>query len=176
VIYDVATSTLAEGKVFVAKNRGVPLPEGCLIDRDGRPTTDPNALYAGGALLPFGGHKGSGLAVVAELLAGALTGAGTSQRREPEMINTMCGIYIDPDRLPDRKGFDAEAEAFVDWVKASPPAAPDGEVLLPGDIERRTRTLRLQQGIPLDDTTIAEMTAAAAAVGLERAEVARMLA
>jgi uncharacterized oxidoreductase len=176
VIYDVATSTLAEGKVFVAKNRGVPLPEGCLIDRDGRPTTDPNALYAGGALLPFGGHKGSGLAVVAELLAGALTGAGTSQRREPEMINTMCGIYIDPDRLPDRKGFDAEAEAFVDWVKASPPAEPGGEMLLPGDIERRTRALRLQQGIPLDDTTVAEMTAAAAAVGLERAEVARMLA
>jgi len=176
VIYDVATSTVAEGKVFVARNQGVPLPEGCLIDQDGRPSTDPNALYAGGALLPFGGHKGSGLAIVAELLAGALTGAGTSQRREQDMINTMCGVYIDPDRLPDRKGFDAETDAFVDWVKASPPAAPGGEVLLPGDIERRTRALRLQQGIPLDDTTVAEMTAAAAAVGLERAEVARMLA
>jgi hydroxycarboxylate dehydrogenase B len=176
VIYDIATSTVAEGKVFVARNQGVPLPEGCLIDKDGRPTTDPNALYGGGALLPFGGHKGSGLAVVAELLAGALTGAGTSQRREQEMINTMCSIYVDPDRLPDREGFDAEADALVDWVKGSPPAEPGGEVLLPGDIERRTRALRLQQGIPLDDTTVAEMTAAAATVGLERAEVARMLA
>ena len=176
VIYDVATSTIAEGKAFVAKNRGVALPDGCLIDQDGRPSSDPNALYAGGALLPFGGHKGSGLAVVAELLAGALTGAGTSQRREQEMINTMCSVYIDPDRLPDRAAFAAEAVAFADWVKASPPAAPDGQVLLPGDLERRTRAERLQHGIPLDDTTIAEMTAAAASVGLNPAEVARLLA
>jgi uncharacterized oxidoreductase len=176
VIYDIATSVVAEGKVFVAKNKGVPLPEGHLIDRGGKPTTDPNDLYAGGALLPFGGHKGSGLAVIADLLAGALTGAGTSQRREKEMINTMCSIYIDPDRLPDRAAFDAEADALVEWVKASPPAAPNGEVLLPGDIERRTREQRLREGIPLDDTTIGEITEAAVSVGIARDDVARSFA
>jgi uncharacterized oxidoreductase len=171
VIYDIATSMVAEGKVFVAKNKGMPMPEGHLIDRDGRPTTDPNDLYAGGALLPFGGHKGSGLAVVADLLAGALTGAGCSQRREREMINTMCSIYIDPDRLPDRAAFDAEADALVAWVKASPPAASNGEVLVPGDIERRTREERSRDGIPLDDTTIGEITEAAVSVGIARADV-----
>jgi uncharacterized oxidoreductase len=171
VIYDIATSTVAEGKVFVAKNKGVALPEGCLIDKHGRPTTDPNDLYAGGALLPFGGHKGSGLAIVADLLAGALTGAGTSARRETDLVNTMCSIYIDPDRLPDRAAFDAEVDAFLEWVKASPPADPNGEVLLPGDIERRTREERLQHGIPLDDTTTLEMTEAAVSVGMARAEV-----
>ena len=139
VIYDIATSVVAEGKVFVAKNKGVRLPEGHLIAKDGKPTTDPNDLYAGGALLPFGGHKGSGLAIVADLLAGALTGAGTSARREQEMVNTMCSIYVDPDRLPDRAAFDAEVDALVDWVKGSPPAEAGGEVLVPGDIERRTR-------------------------------------
>lgn len=175
VIYDIATSVVAEGKVFVAKNKGVRLPEGHLIDKHGEPTTDPNDLYAGGALLPFGGHKGSGLAIVADLLAGALTGAGCSQRRAPDMINTMCSIYIDPDRLPDRAAFDAETDAFLDWVKASPPAEPGGEVLLPGDIERRTREERLSHGIPLDDTTIGEITEAAVSVGLARAEVTATL-
>jgi uncharacterized oxidoreductase len=176
VIYDVATSVVAEGKVFVAKNKGVRLPDGHLIDKDGKPTTDPNDLYAGGALLPFGGHKGSGLAIVADLLAGALTGAGTSQRREQEMINTMCSIYIDPDRLPDRAAFDAEVDAFVEWVKGSPPAAAGGEVLLPGDIERRTRAERLRQGIPLDDTTLGEIAEAAVSLGMARAEVEQSLA
>jgi len=175
VIYDIATSMVAEGKVFVAKNKGVAMPEGHLIDKDGRPTTDPNDLYAGGALLPFGGHKGSGLAIITDLLAGALTGAGCSQRRETEMINTMCSIFVDPDRLPDRAAFDAEADAFVAWVKASPPAAPDGEVLLPGDLERRTRAERLKHGIPLDDTTLAEIFEAAVSVGLARAEAERMI-
>ena len=175
VIYDIATSVVAEGKVFVAKNRGARLPEGHLIDKDGKPTTDPNDLYAGGALLPFGGHKGSGLAIVADLLAGALTGAGTSQRRETEMINTMCGVYIDPDRLPERAAFDAEVDAFIEWVKASPPADPNGEVLLPGDVERRTREERLRRGIPLDDTTIGEITEAAVSVGMARADVEQSL-
>lgn len=124
VIYDIATSMVAEGKVFVAKNKGVAMPEGHLVDKDGRPTTDPNDLYAGGSLLPFGGHKGSGLAIVAELLAGALTGAGSSQRREKTMTNTMCSIYVDPGKLPDRSAFEAEARALVDWVKASPRPTP----------------------------------------------------
>jgi uncharacterized oxidoreductase len=119
--------------------------------------------------------KGSGLAVVAELLAGALTGAGTSARREREMVNTMCSIYVDPDRLPERAAFDAEADALVEWVKASPPAAPGGEVLLPGDLERRTRALRQAQGIPLDATTISEITATALALGLARDQVEQVL-
>jgi uncharacterized oxidoreductase len=176
VIYDIATSMVAEGKVFVAKNKGVPMPEGHLIDKQGRPTTDPNDLYAGGALLPFGGHKGSGLAIIADLLAGALTGAGTSQRRETDLVNTMCSIYIDPDRLPERAAFDAEVDAFLEWVKASPPAQPGGAVLLPGDIERRTREERQSRGIPLDDTTIHEITEAAVSVGMARADVARRFA
>lgn len=166
----------AEGKVFVAKNKGVPMPEGYLIDKDGQPTTDPNDLYAGGALLPFGGHKGSGLCIIADILAGALTGAGTSQRRDKVMLNTWLGIYIDPGQYPDPAGFAAEASRFVDWVKASPPAAPGGEVMVPGDIERRTRAERQQQGIPLDEMTWTELTTAAHSAGLTQAEIDRLVA
>ncbi len=176
VILDITTSMVAEGKVFVAKNKGASLPDGWIVDKNGRPSNDPDDLYAGGALLPFGGHKGSGLCIITDLLAGALTGAGCSQRREPVMINTMCSIYIDPDKLPDRAGFEAETEAFLAWVKGSPPAEPDGEVLLPGEIERRTRAKRLRSGIPLDDTTITEMTEAALSLGMAQAEVERRLA
>jgi hydroxycarboxylate dehydrogenase B len=75
------------------------------------------------------------------------------------------------DRLPERAAFDAEVDAFVDWVKASPPAQPKGEVLLPGDIERRTREERKSRGIPLDDTTLREITEAAVSVGMDRDEV-----
>ncbi|HET6521034.1 MAG TPA: Ldh family oxidoreductase, partial [Geminicoccaceae bacterium] len=77
VVLDFATSAIAEGKVRVARNKGVPVPEGCLLDREGRPTRDPNALYEGGALLPFGfpvaGHKGGGLQLMCDLFAGLLS-------------------------------------------------------------------------------------------------------
>lgn len=176
IILDITTSMAAEGKVFVAKNKGVPMPEGYLIDKDGQPTTDPNDLYAGGALLPFGGHKGSGLCIIADILAGALTGAGTSQRRDKVMLNTWLGIYVDPGKYPDPAGFAAEANRFVDWVKASPPATPGGEVMVPGDIERRTRAERQQQGIPLDEMTWTELTTAAHSTGLTQAEIDRLVA
>ena len=88
----------------------------------------------------------------------------------------MCSIYVDPDRLPDRTAFNAEVDGFLDWVKASPPAAPGGEVLLPGDVERRTRAERRERGIPLDDTTIGEITEAAVSVGVARADVERRFA
>ena len=118
--------------------------------------------------------KGSGLAVVAELLAGALTGAGTSARRERELVNTIARSTSTPtgcgarrvrcrSRRPGRMG------------QGSPPAAPGGEVLLPGDLERRTRALRQAQGIPLDATTISEITATALALGLARDQVEQVL-
>src|SRR5215475_10310619 len=76
VVLDMATSAVAMGKIRVARNEGKPAPEGVLIDQSGRPTRDPSVMYSDphGALLPFGGHKGYALAVVAELLAGALSG------------------------------------------------------------------------------------------------------
>ncbi|MGH8800302.1 MAG: Ldh family oxidoreductase, partial [Casimicrobiaceae bacterium] len=81
VILDVTTSTVAEGKLFVAINKGERVPPGWIIDKDGKPTTDPNDFYDGGALLTVGAHKGSGLSIVVDLLAGALS---TGKSSDPD--------------------------------------------------------------------------------------------
>src|SRR5437763_6502573 len=80
IILDMSACTIAEGKIRVARNRGVPVPEGCLLDSQGRPTTDPEVFYADppGAILSIAGHKGYGLAVLCDVLAGALTGGGST--------------------------------------------------------------------------------------------------
>ena len=94
ILIDLATSVVAEGKVRVARNKGETLPEGLVRDRDGRPTTDPNDLYQGGALLPVGGHKGSALSLLVDLLGGALTGQGVPSLPGYERFHTAsCSCF-----------------------------------------------------------------------------------
>jgi uncharacterized oxidoreductase len=175
VILDVTTSMVAEGKLMVAANKGERVPEGWIIDRDGNPTTDPAAFYDGGALLTVGAHKGSGLSIVTDLLAGAISTGRSSDPDDPVLRNNMLSIYIDPARYDPDGAVLREARRFVDWVKASPPADPAQPVLAPGDIERRTRAARMTGGVPIDDKSWADLEEAAAHVGLSAAEVERLL-
>jgi uncharacterized oxidoreductase len=98
IVWDISTSTIAEGKVRVALNKGLPVPAGCLIDAEGRPTTDPKVFYGPprGAILPFGGHKGFGLCLVADILGGALTGNGSSGPTLTRLANGMLTVLLDP--------------------------------------------------------------------------------
>ena len=178
VVLDFATSAVAEGKVRVALNKGVPLPEGCLLDKDGAPTRDPNALYEGGALLPFGlpvaGHKGGGLQLMCDLLAGLLSMGRCAYDTEPgksTFSNHLLSIVIAPALFAEMDGLAAEARRFVEFVKSSRPVRPGGEVLLPGEPERRNRAERSANGIPLDPNTWAQLLDAAESVGLNRAEL-----
>ena len=180
LVLDDATSAIAIGKVRVAHAAEKPVPEGCLVDHAGRPTTDPGAMYGGGgptgALLPFGAHKGSGLALMCEILAGALTGGGTNQPATPKdrgIVNGMFAIVLDPARFGDAEGFRAETAAMVAHVTAT---APSGEhpVLVAGEPERITRAARLRGGIPVPEATWEELCAAAAEVGIGRAELASL--
>jgi uncharacterized oxidoreductase len=169
LLVDISACTIAEGKIRVALNKGVPVPEGCLIDAAGRPTTDPRVFYADppGAILSIAGHKGYGLGVLCEVLAGALTGGGCSDPANAgRVINGMLSILLDPARFREDATFGAEVERFVAWVKSSARAAPDGEILMPGEIEERTKARRLREGIDLDETTWAQITEAARVVGL----------
>ena len=168
VILDVTTSTVAEGKLMVAMNKREQVPEGWIIDKDGAPTTDPKDFYDGGALLTVGAHKGSGLSMVTDLLAGAVSTGRSSDPDDPILRNNLLSIYIAPDVYDEGGGVAREARRFVDFVKASPPAKPGEPVLAPGDIERRNRASRLADGVPLDDTTLADLIAAAASVGIDR--------
>jgi uncharacterized oxidoreductase len=178
IILDMATSKLAEGKVLVAKNKGVEVVDGALIDGNQRPTRDPNKLYdePAGALLPFGEHKGYGLAVFCDLLAGVLSGGQTNHPGVPikgRVLNNMLSIILDPAPGGDAAAASQEVATFIAWLKASPPIERGGEVMVPGDPERRARQAR-GQGIPLDDTTWANILATAAELGLERDEIVRL--
>jgi uncharacterized oxidoreductase len=181
IVLDMATSAIAMGKVRVAKNAGTPVDAGVLIDERGRPTRDPGVMYREphGALLPFGGHKGYALAVVTELLAGALSGGPTIQPANPRLggtINNMLAVVIDPARLAGVDWLRREIDGFVDYVKASPPADSAAPVLVPGDPERLARERRQREGIDVDDTTWSEVVAAGQQLGLAPAALERISA
>lgn len=176
VILDVTTSTVAEGKLFVAINKGEQVPAGWIIDKGGKATTDPKDFYDGGALLTVGAHKGSGLSIVVDLLAGALSTGKSSDPDDTVLRNNMLSIYIAP-AVYDRDGAIAhEIARFVAWVKASPPAVPGQPVLMPGEVERSTRAHRAVEGIALDDKTWADLLAAAESVGIAAARVGAIIA
>jgi uncharacterized oxidoreductase len=176
-VLDFATSRVAQGKMRVAYNEGKQVDAGLLIDEKGVPTTNPgvvvvpqsNGLF--GALMAFGEHKGYGMAVACELLGGALTGGGTwhhptDARRA--VVNGMFTVLVDPQKLGTQASFEQEANAFVDWLKLSPPAPGSAGVRIAGEPEREARARREREGITVDDTTWEEMIAAGEKVGVPR--------
>jgi hydroxycarboxylate dehydrogenase B len=175
IIVDMTTSMAAEGKLMVALNRGDQVPEGWIIDRHGRPTTEPRDFYDGGALLTIAGHKGSGLSIVTDLLAGAISTGKSSDPADTVLRNNMLSIYVAPAVYDKENTVPAEVARFVEWIKSSPPARADSPVLLPGEVERAMRRERNANGIPLDDKTRDDLIAAATSVGIERARVESML-
>ena len=179
IVLDFATSVIAQGKTRVAYNKGELLEPGCVIDDQGRDSREPRwtVVPPFGALLAFGGHKGFGLALMCELLGGALA-AGMTQRdhdsSKKRVLNGMLSVLIDPARLGDRAAFEAEALAFVEWVKAAPPrAGAEGGVQVAGEPERAKRRQREAEGVPVDATTWDEILAAAARLGVAASGVAR---
>jgi hydroxycarboxylate dehydrogenase B len=171
LVLDIATSAIAEGKLQVARNKSEMVPPGAILDGNGRPTLSPEAFYAQppGAILPFGAHKGSGLSFFCEILAGSLTGGMSSHPQNAtatRLVNNMLSIAFDPGAFDASDGFGADLARLVAWVKASPPSAPSSEVLLPGEIEIRTRRERDDHGIPLDSETWRQLAEAATAHGI----------
>ena len=170
-VLDMATSVAAEGKMRVARNKGAAVPEGWLLDADGKPTTNPEGLYGlpPGVILPLGGaagYKGFGLSMVVELLAGALSPAGTS-RPDPERGgNGIFVMALDPEQFGGVEALTSSFGVLVDWVKRPPYQDGVDEVLVAGEPERRTQAAREADGVPLDDTTWEQMVEAAASVNV----------
>ena len=165
IILDISTSAIAEGKIQVAMNRRETLPPGCTIDSDGRPNQDPRTFYGPpvGALLPVGGHKGYGLSVFCEIFAGALSGGLTTNPANAtanRLVNNMLSVVFDADAFSGAQAFREEIARMASWVRASPPIAEGSNVLLPGEIERRTRAQRERDGVPLDAATRHQIAAA----------------
>jgi uncharacterized oxidoreductase len=174
ILLDISACTVAEGKIRVALNQGSAVPENCIIDAQGKPTTDPKVFYADppGAILPIAAHKGYGLGVLCEVLAGALTGGGCSNPANTDrVVNGMLSIYLDPTRFQSDQVFTTEIERFIAWVKSSVKVQPDGDIFMPGEIEERTKARRLRDGIKLDATTWSQIRDTAVSVGMTVNEV-----
>jgi uncharacterized oxidoreductase len=183
VILDFATSVVAEGKVQVALEGGAALPADSLIGLDGQLTADPTVLYGertpgrspnprkgSGAMVAMGLHKGSGLSMICELLAGALTGSGCAGPGRERFANGMLSVYVDPARLDVDGAVAADISGYLEWFKSARAAGDGGEVLSPGEPERRKRAQRMADGVSIPDDTWEAILNAAELSGLGRAE------
>ena len=131
-VLDFATSTVAGGWIYAADSAGAQLPEGCLIDSDGRPTTDPAAYFDGGAILPAAGQKGYALALAAELIAEALIGPVETE------ANWLL-IMVDTTRMTPGNTLQERAEVILADIRSCPPGPGVDRVEIPGERERRIR-------------------------------------
>jgi uncharacterized oxidoreductase len=187
LVLDFATSIVAEGKVMNASFGGKKIPDDALITPDGSTSGDPHVLYGDytptgprtyrkgtGAIRAFGEHKGSGLALMCEILGGSLTGTGATQEGR-KWANGMLSFYIDPARIDPDGFFPEDVTRYVAYVKSARPATPGGEVLVPGEPEERTRAKRLKEGVPLPEDTWKAIAAAAEKVGVDAARIQRTL-
>jgi LDH2 family malate/lactate/ureidoglycolate dehydrogenase len=171
VVMDIANTAVARGKVYLARQRGEPIPAGWAIDPDGAPTTDPAAAIAG-VVLPMAGHKGYAIALMMDVLSGVLTGSGfgtavsgpyQSERR------SGCGhlfIALDVAAFGDPDGFARRMERLVAEVKSVPLAQGFDEVFFPGELEVRAAREHLQQGLSLPRQTLDDLRRLAAATGV----------
>lgn len=176
LMLDMATTTIAAGKARVAANKGVTVPEGCLIDAAGQPTNDPTEFIRDrtGALLSFGRHKGSGLAVMCEIMAGAIGGGQrVDQPVQGGVLNSMLATVIDLSRLGDPAATVEHVEATKAHIRSSRVAPGFDEVLLPGEPERRAGRERSETGIMVDTKTWQDIRDAAAKLGITDAEINR---
>jgi LDH2 family malate/lactate/ureidoglycolate dehydrogenase len=164
LMVDFATSAIAGGKVMVARAKHEPVPPGSLLDKDGNPTTDPNAYFDGGMLLAFGGHKGSALATLSVLLSNVLI--PTSEHEGAAGMTGTFMLAIDAGLFRDRSAVESETDRVFELINEVPPAPGFNQVMVPGEPEIRTAERRLTEGIPVAEDTWAEIVAAAQSVGL----------
>lgn len=168
---DMATTTVAANKIFKAHTNHEPsIPAGWAMDKDGVPTTDTEAAYAG-LLMPLGGYKGSGLAMMVEILCGVISGGAMSTElgglriRGRRFRASQTFLAIDVARMqPD---FADRVDWLIDAVKNTAPAVGFDEVLVANEPELRMKRRRLQKGIPIPDGTWEALLKGAARVGVQ---------
>jgi LDH2 family malate/lactate/ureidoglycolate dehydrogenase len=160
IVLDISMSVAPRGKIGLALAQGKPLPPGWILDRFGQPSTD-LADLAAGLGVPIGGHKGYGLALVLELLTGALSGAGFASDHRPDRLHGSSAvpdyghlfIAIDPERFMAASEFTARVDRLIDETKNSERAANVHEIWIPGERELKTRDRSLKQGVRLLPST-----------------------
>lgn len=180
VVVDMATTAVAVGKIMVAQAANKELPPGSIVDSQGRPTTNPTDFFQGGALLPFGAHKGYSLAVLNELLGQALTGADAhgGDGGGGEVFRHSGALFsaIDVGAFRPAEETTAAAERIAGRLRSIPPAAGFERVYTPGEPEARTRRERAHAGIELPWETWRAIVATAESAGISAGQLPQPLA
>ncbi len=175
VVLDFSLSVVASGRLILARKKGERIPLGWAVDKEGLPTEDPYEGYeGGGSLLPVGGHKGYGMALVHEMLTALLTGGKQTSRikslyeQDPTGIQGTCHSFmaIDPDCFIGKERFKEEMDHYIDRIKGSAKAKNAEEILMPGEPELRTEDERLKNGIPVAEATLGELCALGESLGV----------
>ena len=166
IVVDFATASIAEGKLRIAHANGSKAPLGAVVDKSGQPTTDTAAFYDGGALTTFGGHKGFGLSVMAELMAGMLSGTGLSSDPDYSNGNGTMLLAIDVGRFLPASDFMEQADALEGRLHAAPTAPGFDAIQMPGEPEWRSRAERTSEGIPVAGATLRAINDLAQELGL----------
>jgi LDH2 family malate/lactate/ureidoglycolate dehydrogenase len=171
-VVDMAATGVARGKIYLARNKGLPIPLGWAINAAGEPTTDPQEAIDG-IILPMAEHKGYAIAAMVDVLSGVLTGSGFlsavhSPYKTAEKSN--CGhlmIALDIGAFQPLAAFNARMERFADEIKAVPTAKGFDEVFYPGEIEARNDARNRKEGIQFPEDTLADLSRVAKETSLE---------
>jgi len=163
IVLDMATSVVARGKIEVYKRKGQKIPLGWALDEEGQPTDDPDKALKG-TLLPVGGPKGYGMALVMDILAGLMVGSAYNggvgslfkDFTKPQNIGNLM-IAINIERFMPIEEFKSKVDEYIRKIKASKKAKGVTEIFVPGEIEYRTTLERKQKGIPLSDEVLREL-------------------
>ena len=172
MMLDIANTVVARGKIFVARQKGQPIPPHWAIDAEGAPTTDPVAALSG-VIQPMAEHKGYAISVMMDVLSGALSGSG--------MLDAVSGPYQAEKRsgcghlflalniaaFGPEEAFASRMESMVEKIKSVPLAPGCAEIFYPGEIEARNEAKHRAEGLVLAEKTIADLRACAAMLGLD---------
>lgn len=161
IVLDIATSIVAASKVIAARMLGKTIPDNWVVDDEGHPTTDPSEYPEKGVLLPMGGHKGYGIALMIELLAGALTGAQVLDEVKiwitPDsrpLSQGHCFIAINVDAIMPIAQFKTRVDGIIRHIRNAPRAAGTDRIYLPGEMEWERRDIAMRDGILLPEDVL----------------------
>lgn len=167
LVVDFATSGAAGNKVMVARSKGVKIPKGWILDSEGADSTDPADLFNGGYLLPFGEHKGYGLGIMVEILAGLLSGTGSAVYGSYHGGNGVFMLALSPEFFRPPEEFLTDVRRLVEALRATPPREGVERVMVPGDPEALTAERYRRDGVLLDEGTWKLIVDAGRSVGVE---------
>jgi LDH2 family malate/lactate/ureidoglycolate dehydrogenase len=172
MVLDIANTGVARGKIYLARQKGQPIPEGWAIDAEGAPTTDASAAIDG-IILPMAGHKGYAIAAMMDMLSGVLTGSlfggavGGPYQTERRSGAGQMMIVLDIAAFQPPAEFGARMERLIGELKSVPLAEGYDEILYPGELEARNEVTNRRDGVLLPDDTLADLAKAGRELGVK---------